>query len=142
MKKRILILTLLSSLLLSTTGIPLTVSFCKLSSSHISGQCIVRGEKLNNHSCCNKNQDDDHIKIRETDTGSCCKLKIVNNNITDKFLTLTVNSYSKNFANKFVVSKVSEDESGIFNSYKHISKRTLPTLLHNHIYLDNSILII
>lgn len=142
MKKKLLTLTLLSSFLLSATGMPLTVSFCGMNNHHSAGHCVSDIEKLNDHTCCTNDKNTDPLKIGEADSGSCCKLKIADNDISGKFISLPADPGSKNLVNKLIIIRIQEFESGSFSPFTYVSINISPPVPHNHIYLDNSILII
>jgi hypothetical protein len=94
------------------------------------------------HNCCNNKEDENPVKISLNDFNACCQFKVFNKNITDQFLS-SGNDLS-------LISNVKIINAGIFTDYQtpdvtvqfNYTSSSPPTLLDNHIYLDNSVFLI
>jgi hypothetical protein len=142
MVRKIYILTLLGVFFISTTGLPLTVSICNMGDVHTKDHCEMDMQKMANHSCCSKDKEESPVKISQMDMGSCCQLKVVDNNVTDKYLSLANESFSKTQISKLIVSNIISYVTEVFPSQNFYSSNSSPPLTDNHLYLTNSILLI
>lgn len=142
MSKKIYILTLIGVFFISTTGLPLTVSICNMGDVHTKDHCEPDMQKMNDHSCCSMEKEDEPVKITTMDMGSCCQLKVVDNNVTDKYLSLSNESFSKTQISKLIVSNTISYTAEVFSSKNFHSSNSSPPLTDNHLYLNNSILLI
>ncbi len=141
MKRKFYILTLLGVFFISTTGLPLTVSFCSMSASHSPKHCKMYKEMMKDHSCCSKVNNNNSVKL--TLSGfACCQYKIVDHNITDQFLTSNNDHGSKTFVKILAAFSPVNYESHIISSQNIYTGGSPPPLLNNNIYLSNSILLI
>jgi len=142
MARKIYILTLLGIFFISTTGLPLTVSICNMGDLHTKDHCEIDMQKMTDHSCCSKDEEEIPVKISQMDMGSCCQLKLVDNNVKDKFLSLSNESFSKTQISKLISSDVISYDTPVFSSHRYYSNNSSPPVADNHLYLNNSILLI
>lgn len=129
MIKKPIILLFALFFLLSNTGLPLTIHFCKMQN--------VSKKKC---SSCNMHQEDSkQVQISKI-TGKCCQTSVIKSNIKDNYLSSKVSDDSKCFTSVLICSQQIN-----FQSYlKDIPKKdTSPPLISpGNLYLFNSILLI
>ena len=79
----------------------------------------------------------------EFNKADCCKTEVVDNSIHDKYLQ---NSIQKLNLNQNIILTLNTDVPGtdnlLISSVKYFIDTSPPSLLSNHIYLNNSILLI
>jgi len=134
MTKRIIILSFCMLFLVSTTGLPLTIHFCKMkSSTSVNKKCGM---------CMNVSR---HAKTSEgasitRDMSTCCHTETLDNNLKDNFLSFNT---EMNFHSLGVTMICPVDYS--FCSYitsVQFTDTSPPRLLSNNLYLFNSLLLI
>src|ERR1035437_3957847 len=134
MAKRIIILSFCMLFLVSTTGLPLTIHFCKMKgSASVNKKCGM---------CMNASK---HGKTSEVislrrDVSNCCHIETLDNNLKDNFLSFNT---EMNFHSLSVIMICPVD----CPFCSHISSiqftdTSPPRLLSNNLYLFNSILLI
>ena len=134
MTKRIIILSFCMLFLVSTTGLPLTIHFCKMKSSvsvnKKCGMCMMEGK----HS-----KSSDVTSLRRA-MGNCCHTETFDNNVKDNFLSFNtgLNIHSESFA---MICPVDYSFCSIISSIQ-FTDTSPPRLLSNNLYLFNSILLI
>ena len=134
MTKRIIILSFCMLFLVSTTGLPLTVHFCKMKSSSSGnkkcGMCMMEGK----HS-----KSSDVISLRRA-MSSCCHTETFDNNVKDNFLSFTTEmNIHLHFA--AMISPVDYSFCSYISAVQ-FTDTSPPRLLSNNLYLFNSILLI
>ena len=90
--------------------------------------------------CCDKEKET--VKLTQNDFDSCCQLKIVDHNLTDKFIMTGSDIGSKTpikILSGLITIEAGANDITTHNEYTDSSP---PPLLNNHIYLNNSILLI
>ncbi len=142
MKRRVYILSLLSVFFISTTGLPLTVSMCSMDDMHTTEHCGTAPQKMVDHSCCSKDNVEPAVNIKMIDHGSCCQFKVVDNNISDKYLTSTNDAGFKSPVKIILVLNFSGMESQTVPPFNILTSSSPPPLSDNHIYLSNSVFLI
>lgn len=142
MIRKFYILTLLGVFFISTTGLPLTISICNMGDLHTEDHCEMDMQRMVDHSCCSKDKDESPVKISQMDMGSCCQLKVVDNNVTDKFLSLSGETFAKTQITKLISSNIISYDTPVISSHNYYSNNSSPPSADNHIYLNNSILLI
>ncbi len=142
MKRKVYILSLLGIFFISTTGLPLTVSMCSLRDSHTADHCALNPVKMDDHSCCSKDHAKAKVNIKEMDPGSCCQFKIVDNNISDRYLTTSNDPGPTSPVKTVVVLNFTGSESQIVSPFSIFTSSSPPSLSDNHIYLSNSVFLI
>ena len=134
MTKRIIILSFCMLFLVSTTGLPLTIHFCKMKSSSNGnkkcGMCMMEGK----HS-----KSSDAISLSRA-MGNCCHTETFDNNVKDNFLSFTteLNIHS---LSAVMISPVDYSFCSYITSVQ-FTDTSPPRLLSNNLYLFNSILLI
>lgn len=141
MVRRIYILTLLSIFLVSTTGLPLTLHICSMNGLASADTCKMHKVMEEEHSCCSK-EDESPVKITVNNFDGCCQFKVIERNLTDQFVP--VSSDISQITHLKIILSVSDivyNTPLVLAQYNYISSSP-PPLTDNHIYLDNSILLI
>ena len=142
MIKKISISTLLLLFFVSTTGLPLSIHFCKMGSSAASQTCTIHNEmnKKMHQSC---NQDKEENSYFTVEKGSCCKTEIVNKPISDKFLQVDAQKHNlKQNITPVIISDLAIGNNSPAITFNYFTDSSPPTLINNHIYLNNSVLLI
>ena len=134
MTKRIIILSFCMLFLVSTTGLPLTVHFCKMKSTSngkkMCGMCMMEGK----HS-----KSSDAISLRRA-MGNCCHTETFDNNVKDNFLSFNT-ELNVQVLSLEMICPVDYSFCPIISSIQ-FTDTSPPRLLTNNLYLINSILLI
>jgi hypothetical protein len=134
MTKRIIILSFCMLFLVSTTGLPLTVHFCKMKSSASvnknCGMCMMTGK----HS-----KSSDVTSLRRA-MGNCCHTETFDNNVKDNFLSFNTELNVHALCVE-LICPVDYSFCSIMSSIQ-FTDTSPPRLLSNNLYLFNSILLI
>ena len=142
MIKKVSILTLLLLFFISTTGLPVTIHLCNMESSKANQSCPVYDMMKKMHQSCNQDQEEN--SYFSVENGNCCKIELVNKSISDKFLQ--IDSQKHNLKLNFITPAMYLDLFADYNISaslsNYFSDSSPPSLINNHIYLDNSILLI
>ena len=134
MTKRIIILSFCMLFLVSTTGLPLTIHFCKMKgSASVNKTCGM---------CMNSSK---HAKTSEgtsisRDMSNCCHTESFNNNVKDNFLFFN-NEMSFYSLGVTMICPVDCPFCSHLSSIQ-FNDTSPPRLLSNNLYLFNSILLI
>jgi hypothetical protein len=134
MTKRIIILSFCMLFLVSTTGLPLTIHFCKMkSSSSINKKC---GMCMNESKQCKTSEDTSLKRAMST----CCHTETLDNNLKDNFLSFNT---EMNF-HSLGVTMICPVDCPFCSHISSIqfTDTSPPRLLSNNLYLFNSILLI
>jgi hypothetical protein len=138
MKKKISVISLILIFFVSTTGLPLTINICSLMDTPEADMCEMHSE----HKTCEYEAHKVSIKTEITKE-DCCKTELIDKSICDKYLQ--INNQNNNL-NHNTVAVISDDFSlnngSLINPVKYFNDTSPPSLLNNHIYLNNSILLI
>ena len=138
MKKKISVISLILLFFVSTTGLPLTVSICSLMDTPQADLCEMHSK---NKTC---EYEAHRVSVNtELTKEDCCKTELIDKSICDKYIQ--ANNQSNNLIqhtvavinNEFLVA-----DNLVVNPVKYFNDASPPSLLNNHIYLDNSILLI
>jgi hypothetical protein len=134
MIKRIIILSFCFLFLVSTTGLPLTIHFCKMTKkTYVNKSCSMCG--MDN--CANKTSNDVSIKRA---MGSCCHTSTFDNNIKDNFLAFNTDF---NFHSLSIIMVLQvECPVNLYTNTISFNDTSPPPLLNNNLYLFNSIFLI
>jgi len=143
MIKKIFILTLLLILLVTTTGMPFSVRFCKILNTNANSLCKMQNDENKSENkcsgCCKDKTGSKNETIKNHDF---CKLATANINITDSFILIKTDVQNNL---EYSVS-IHYDVSNIFSllkiSHSISSNISPPQLQNNHLYLSNSVLLI
>lgn len=134
MTKRIIILTFCMLFLVSTTGLPLTIHFCKMkASASVNKKCSMCMMDAK-HS---KTPDGTSLKRA---IGQCCHTETFDNNVKDNFLSLS-NEVNFNSLSVIMICPVECSFCSYVSSIQ-FNDTSPPRLLSNNLYLFNSILLI
>ena len=145
MKKKIFILTLASLFFASSTAFPLVMHYCSMSKS------MMNRMPTNNH--CNIDMENCPLTLNSsnqdviTNAGAysqpdCCSIKIIDNHLKDNYLQVKdANNFSSSI---MIISCVSLESLGynFYPTFGYIDYLPPPKADQNHIYLDNSVLLI
>jgi hypothetical protein len=134
MTKRIIILSFCMLFLVSTTGLPLTIHFCKMKSSSNGnkkcGMCMMEGK----HS-----KSSDVTSLRRA-MSNCCHTETFDNNVKDNFLSFSTELNVHALCVE-MICPVDYSFCSIISSTQ-FTDTSPPRLLSNNIYLFNSLLLI
>ncbi len=138
MKKKIAVISLILLFFVSTTGLPLSVNLCTMMDESRSESCEMHSK---DNACENENHP---VSIKtEFNKEDCCKTEIVDKSISDKYLQVDVHKHNLNQIIIVIINfNLSESNNLFTNSVKYFNDISPPTQFSNHIYLDNSILLI
>jgi len=142
MIKKILVLSVLLPLFITTTGLPLPIHFCNISTNADATDCKICDHNtflIQMHTDCNC--EDTHNYRLEFKNQDCCVLKIINVRIKDSFLSGTkIKNILKVVSHPLSISLQSIQTQKTFpNSNFNFT----PLLLQsNNLYLINSIFLI
>lgn len=143
MIKKISILTVLLLFFVSTTGLPLSIHFCKMIKKEVNSTCKMqmtekKMEDMHSTGCENKNEDESVSAKKQ----NCCKVETIIAGVQDSFISGKTEAENNLTNQLFPIAEIpvvliSEEIS----TYSFID--TSPPLQHNnHLYLTNSILLI
>jgi hypothetical protein len=138
MKKKISVISLILLFFVSTTGLPLAVNFCTMMDVPENEMCEMHSE----HKTCEYEIHKLSVST-QINKDDCCKTEIIDKSICDKYLQVNVQKLIQN-QNKIEVihDDLSVYNSLIVNPVKYFNDTSPPILLNNHIYLNNSALLI
>lgn len=139
MKRKVYILTLLGIFFISTTGLPMTVSICSMKDMQASGQCEMAMNEMDGK--CHDDKSTGDVNVTK-DIPACCQIKIVDNNITDNFISSSNDIGTKTPAKIIFISDINIFTPEINLSNNDYTSGSPPLISDNHIYLTNSILLI
>lgn len=141
MKKRFLISTLILLFLVSTTGLPATISLCKMATAEAADQCMMHSKPVKSM-CCMKETSENTLRISST-TPNCCEVSFVYNKVDDQFVT---NKSENNFYSSFdhlcnLISLIPNQlEFSLSESF--YTDSSPPFLINPEIHISNSALLI
>lgn len=141
--KRILILTVTLTFLISTTGLPVTYHLCKMMQEKSLSECqicAIDEEKIQT-SCCNEETTDNAVTIT-SENPVCCQSEFVYNKVEDEF----VNDKSEvNFNSSVILYQAIELIPYVFDfssEASFYSDSSPPFLTKSEIYIVNSVFLI
>jgi len=138
MKKKISIISLVLIFFVSTTGLPLTINLCTMMDTPAADMCEMHSKD----NSCEYDAHQNSIKI-QIEKAECCKTQLVDKSICDKYLQLNAQKLNPNSSLTAIINlDFSSLNYSLTNSIKYFSDSSPPTIINNHIYLDNSILLI
>ncbi len=141
MIRKFYISTLLCIFLVSTTGLPLTLHICSMNGLVSTESCKTHKVMEEEHSCCSKD-DESPVKITLNEFDGCCQFKVIERNVTDQFVPVSSDiSQITHLKILLSVSDIVYNTPLVLAQYNYTSGSP-PPLSDNHIYLDNSILLI
>jgi len=138
MKKKISVISLVLLFFVSTTGLPFAVNFCTMMDTPEADMCEMHLE----HKTCEYEAHKLSVNS-EISKDNCCKTELIDKSVCDKYIQ--VNNQSNNLI-QHAVAVINNDflaaDNLVVKPVKYFNDASPPTLLNNHIYLDNSILLI
>jgi hypothetical protein len=138
MKKKILILSLISVFFVSTTSLPVTVHLCRMAQTTKTCKCGKMG-----HCMMNCKIHPDKFSNQVTVKNNCCTTKTIDTSVRSEYLSQKDdnNSNAKTFV---VILTSSPDESSehFLSDKKYFQDFSPPLYLSNNLYLNNSVLLI
>jgi len=140
MKKRILISTLAVLFLVSTTGLPVTISMCKMSAED-AGQCMMHKKPVRSM-CCMEDISENTLRISRT-TPNCCQVSFVYNKVESEFVNnkTEINFYSS-FQSLIILVSLIPEQSEISFTESFYTDSSPPFLIDPEIHITNSSLLI
>ncbi len=146
MKKKIFILALASLFFASSTAFPVVVHYCTMSKAMMAKMPVHQDNcKMNMESCQSNLGNSKEPAVNNTGSyrqPDCCSYKIVDNHLKDNFVQV---KDGNNFSFSKIVINCVTLESLSYNYYptfSHADNTAPPITQQNHIYLDNSVLLI
>lgn len=139
MFRKIKIFSFLSLFVISTAGLPITISLCKMAVSERE-QCSMHNEPVNS-SCCSSETSEQGSSI-SFDQSSCCQTEFVYKKVEDQFLTNKNSielSASGNIFNSVTITSMLTELSNNSSFYNGSSP---PFLIDPDLHITNSILLI
>lgn len=141
MLKKIIVISFNLLFLIATTGLPVTVHLCKIMENKPSDFCGITHEE-GQHSCKAMCKAKENIEVQNIVKADCCKYLPLETLVTDKFVTnkieITYTLSKIAVVNYSGIEKLdSQNISAIF-----LNDASPPSQTNNHIYLDNSLLLI
>ena len=93
------------------------------------------------HSCCNK-EDESPLRITLDEYDGCCQIKMIDSNLTDQLLTVGNDVISKTSIKIILTGVTDSYQSPVLSAQFNYNSNSSPPLSDNHIYLNNSVLLI
>jgi hypothetical protein len=141
MKKKISILTLVFVFLVSTTGMPLIIHYCKMMETASLQACEMHSKELKKSSCCESESQPQAIadSYFSKAIDECCTDYLVDYSVKETFLT----SKTEIDLPLYLYTLIPVDFNLTSNYQTNQEIDTSPhSLLSNRIYLTNSVLLI
>jgi hypothetical protein len=140
MKKRILISTLTILFLVSTTGLPVTISMCKMSAED-AAQCMMHKKPVRSM-CCMEETSENTLRISRT-TPNCCQVSFVYNRVESEFVNnkTEINFYSSSHIILSLVALI-PGQLELISAESFYTDSSPPFLIDPEIHITNSSLLI
>lgn len=142
MKRKVSILTLAFLFFTATTGLPVTLHYCKMMESASYEVCEMHKPVKIENSCCEKAASEYPVKLT-SENSFCCQTEVVYNKVNDLFLTSkTENNSSSSFEILYqpIVSLSVELQISVAGSFYNDSSP--PFLINPDLHITNSVLLI
>lgn len=137
MKRKILILSLTLVFVVSTTGLPLILHYCKMMETTSLQACEMHTKEIKKSSCCEEEEKDEIYFSKTID--KCCTDFLVDHSVKETFIT----TKTEVNISLYLYTFIPVDFNLTSNHQINQKTDTSPTLLSsNKIYLTNSILLI
>lgn len=129
MFKKTVILTFCALFLLSTTGLPLTLHFCKMKSETV--KCKM---------CTAQHETHSNGPVFKRDMSGCCKTTTIKTEVKDNFISAKADDISvyKNITTVFFDLSITNN----YRTYFKLTDKSPPLKDAGTIYLSNSVLLI
>ena len=140
MKKRILISTLTILFLVSTTGLPVTISMCKMAAGD-ADQCTMHQKPVRSM-CCMEETSENTLRISRT-TPNCCQVSFVYNKVESEFVNnkTELNFYSSSHIILSLVALI-PSQLELISAESFYTDSSPPFLIDPEIHITNSSLLI
>ena len=140
MKKRILISILTILFLVSTTGLPVTISMCKMSAEE-TDQCMMHNKPVRSM-CCMEDISENSLRISQT-TPNCCHVSFVYNKVESEFVNnkTEINFYSS-FQTSIILVSLIPHQFEVSCSESFYTYSSPPFLIDPEKHITNSSLLI
>ena len=140
MKKRILISTLTILFLVSTTGLPVTISMCKMAAGD-ADQCTMHQKPVRSM-CCMEETSENTLRISRT-TPNCCQVSFVYNKVESEFVNnkTELNFYSSSHIILSLVALI-PSQLELISAESFYTDSSPPFLINPEIHITNSTLLI
>jgi hypothetical protein len=138
MKRKILISTLTLLFLVSTTGLPVTISLCKMAEDEETDQCVMHHKPVES-SCCAEETFEYQITL--SDYSGCCEVKFVYNKVDDEFIyNKTEISFS---SSEYILQPIALSPTvHFYYNESFYCDSSPPFLINPELHITNSILLI
>lgn len=141
MLKKLIVISFNLIFLVATTGLPVSVHLCKIMKNESMKSCSYEhSEKM--HSCKSVCEDENDFNEQKITKADCCEIIPFETVVTDKFVSFkTELNHDLNlvaFVNFTEIEKI-DSQNAVAN---FLNDPSPPSQDNNHIYLDNSILLI
>jgi hypothetical protein len=141
MKRNIFILTITLTFVVSTTGMPLIIHYCKMMETASLQACEMHTKEMQKSSCCESETQSSAIadSYYSKAIDDCCEDFVVDHSVKETFITTKTDINISLYLNTFIPVDI------VFTSNHNsfIKADTYPPpLLSNKIYLTNSVLLI
>lgn len=141
MLKKIIVISFNLIFLVATTGLPLSVHLCKIMKNGSMQSCSMKHNE-NMHHCRSICEDENDFIQQKIAKADCCEIIPFETVVTDKFVSFkTELNHDLNliaFVNFTEIEKT-DSQNAVAN---FLNDPSPPSQDNNHIYLDNSILLI
>ncbi len=141
MLKKFIVISFNLLFLVSTTGLPFSINFCKMTGKGRIQFCGINHNDSEN-SCAATCEAKNETKHQHYSRTNCCENIPLEKIITDKYVSLKTD-LNNNLSFLAVVPASNIENLESLNSFtSFLEDSSPPSLYNNHIYLDNSILLI
>jgi hypothetical protein len=137
MKRKIFILTLALVFLVSTTGLPLIIHYCKMMETASLQACEMHNKEIKKSSCCEEADIADIYYSKLID--ECCEDLLVDHSVKENFVINKTESPAALYLYTYI--PVALDLTSNHQTYFKVDTSP-PLLSSNKIYLTNSVLLI
>jgi hypothetical protein len=141
MKKRILISILNLLFLVSTTGLPVTISLCKMADAKDVDQCMMHNKPVKSMCCAEETSE--NILTISSKLPNCCQISFVYNKVEDQFVSnKTENNFYSSFEKLFVPITLIPNQLELSFGESFYTDSSPPFLINPEIHITNSSLLI
>ena len=133
MIKKFSIISLIFLFFISTVGFPVVINFCSANEDPHKELKDINSENVES-----KTENISVSFIKE----DCCKTELIDKSISDLYLNSDQIENTNQDIPSLLNNYIQENSSTFSDSITYLSGASPPSIINNHIYLDNSILII
>jgi hypothetical protein len=139
MKRKILTSTLTLLFLVSTTGLPATISLCKMAEAEETYQCMMHNKPVKSQ-CCEETSESPFITSFEN-TG-CCQTEFVYNKVQDEFLCNKIGISFSSQEDVLQPLAILPPAVDFYYSESFYCDSSPPFLINPELHISNSVLLI